>query len=159
MDLHFVTSFQGSIVLRNFHLDLLARPRGHAQQRLSTMSQQEEALHKVLQQIQTQYVVSQRQLNGVRAQLQVRERERRGAELTLKQIDEVDPEAKFYKGVGKMFIMEDRNTVRSELVSREKEWKEDIANLTKKQKFLEKQVSDAQGHLNDIFRASQASSS
>ncbi|KAK0524974.1 hypothetical protein OC834_000163 [Tilletia horrida] len=123
------------------------------------MSQQEEALHKVLQQIQTQYVVSQRQLNGVRAQLQVRERERRGAELTLKQIDEVDPEAKFYKGVGKMFIMEDRNTVRSELVSREKEWKEDIANLTKKQKFLEKQVSDAQGHLNDIFRASQASSS
>ncbi|KAK0555606.1 hypothetical protein OC861_000164 [Tilletia horrida] len=120
---------------------------------------QEEALHKVLQQIQAQYVVSQRQLNGVRAQLQGRERDRKGAELTLKQIDEVDTSAKFYKGVGKMFIMEDRDVVRKELSSREKEAKDDVANLTKKQKFLEKQVSDAQGHLNDIFRASQAASS
>ncbi|CAD6891150.1 unnamed protein product [Tilletia controversa] len=123
------------------------------------MSQQEEALHKVLQQIQTQYVVSQRQLSGVRAQLQGRERERKGTELTLKQIDEVDQGAKFYKGVGKMFIMEERSTVRKELVTRENEMQEDIANLTKKQKFLEKQVTDAQGHLNDIFRASQANNS
>ncbi|KAL9935266.1 hypothetical protein V8E36_005614 [Tilletia maclaganii] len=123
------------------------------------MSQQEEALQKVLQQIQIQYVVSQRQLAGVRAQLQAKERERKGAELTLKQINEVDPASKFYKGVGKMFIMEERDTVRKELVTRGNETKEDIANLTKKQKFLEKQVTDAQGHLNDIFRASQATSS
>ncbi|PWN47369.1 Prefoldin [Violaceomyces palustris] len=111
----------------------------------------EDALHKVLEKIQTQVVTSQRQLGMVRAQIQGRERERKLNQLTLKQIEEVDQETNLYASVGKMFMMESREKVIKDLKEREKSAQEDVENLTKKQKYLEKQFNEGQAHLRDIF--------
>lgn len=61
-------------------------------------------LPQVLQQIQAQVVSSQRQLGMVRVQVQGREREKRMHELTLKQLQEVQPDTNLYRGVGKMCV-------------------------------------------------------
>jgi len=60
-------------------------------------------------------------------------------------------EVNLYKGVGKMFMMVPRQTMEGELKAQEKELSDDINNLNKKSKFLEKQFSDAQSQLRDIF--------
>ncbi|KDN53092.1 hypothetical protein K437DRAFT_253415 [Tilletiaria anomala UBC 951] len=111
----------------------------------------EEQLHRILQEIQTQAITAQRQLNMVRAQVASKDREKRMHALTLKQIDEEKDAIGLYRGVGKMFMMEDRDVLLKELHAKEKDAAEEISNLTKKQKFLEKQFSDSQAHLRDIF--------
>ncbi|PWN89094.1 Prefoldin [Acaromyces ingoldii] len=111
----------------------------------------DEALHKVLQQIQAQVINSSRQLNMVRAQMQGCETARKRCEFTIKQLDD-EGDVPMYQGVGKMFIREDKSKIRAEIEKRMKDVVEEIANLAKKQKFLEKQAGDAQAHMRDIFQ-------
>lgn len=59
-----------------------------------------------------------------------------------------------YKGVGKMFVMVPRATMEADLKRQQKELTDDINNLNKKTKFLEKQFNDAQAQLRDIFHHS-----
>ncbi|PWN37219.1 uncharacterized protein FA14DRAFT_152624 [Meira miltonrushii] len=115
----------------------------------------DEALHKIIQQIQTQLVNSSRQLSMVKAQLQGHEQGKRRLELTRQQLDQETKQGgadvRLWQGVGKMFVLEDESTVQAKLNTKLKELETEIANLTKKQKFLEKQTSEAQGHMRDIF--------
>lgn len=62
------------------------------------------ALHQILQQIQTQALVSQRQLNVVKAQIANKERENTMQGLTLSQLEAEKTDARLYRGVGKMYV-------------------------------------------------------
>ena len=64
----------------------------------------DDTLHKILQQIQTQALASQRSLQIVNSQIQGKAREKKILELTRAQLDQIpasDGETKMYKGVGK----------------------------------------------------------
>ncbi|KAJ7750191.1 Prefoldin [Mycena metata] len=94
---------------------------------------------------------SQRALNVSVQQTTAKEREKRMVHLTLEEISELEGDVNIYKGVGKMFMMVPRKEMEKELKGQEKELADDISNLTKKSKFLEKQFNDAQAQLRDIF--------
>ncbi|KAG7562392.1 hypothetical protein FFLO_02172 [Filobasidium floriforme] len=115
----------------------------------------DDTLHKILQQIQQQAVVSQRSLNQVNGQIAAKSREKRILELTTRQLDAIPAgdDVKMYKGVGKAFLMEPRKDIRAQQTEEDKTLTEDLANLSKKAKFLQKQVDDAQGQLKDIFHS------
>ncbi|PWN38737.1 hypothetical protein IE81DRAFT_350796 [Ceraceosorus guamensis] len=53
-------------------------------------------------------------------------------------------------------MLQDKSHIVAQLSSKEKVLAEEVTNLSKKQKFLEKQASDAQGHMRDIFRGVEA---
>lgn len=62
----------------------------------------DEALRKMLEQIQVTLAQNSRQLSLVRAQRTAKERERRGVELTRQAVEAEGSDAKVWRGVGKM---------------------------------------------------------
>ncbi|KAJ7109812.1 Prefoldin [Mycena epipterygia] len=115
------------------------------------MSLPDETLRKILLQIQSTAVQSQRALNLSVQQTAAKDRERRILQLTIDEISGIEGDVNLYKGVGKMFMMVPRTEMEKELKTQEKELADDISNLTKKSKYLEKQFNDAQSQLRDIF--------
>ncbi|TKY89266.1 hypothetical protein EX895_001797 [Sporisorium graminicola] len=112
----------------------------------------DETLSKVLEKIQLQVYQTNQQLAALKAQIAAREREAKLNTLTLSELQAIqDPQAPFYKSVGKMFIQESQPAVLSELTAKQNAITTDIEALNKKQKYLTKQGQDAQAHLKDIF--------
>ncbi|KAG2155718.1 Prefoldin [Suillus clintonianus] len=114
----------------------------------------DDTLRKILVQIQQTAVQSQRALNISRQQSASKDRERRILQLTIDEIQSIEGDVNLYKGVGKMFMMVPRKTMEQEFKTQEKELTDDINNLNKKAKYLEKQFNDAQSQLRDIFHHS-----
>ncbi|ALO69705.1 hypothetical protein CNL06295 [Cryptococcus deneoformans JEC21] len=118
---------------------------------MSTLS--DDTLRKILLQIQTQAITSQKQLAVVKAQITSKEKERRILALQVKELGNVPGDGGMYKGVGKMFIEQPRQEINKENVEQEKQLAEDVQNLSKKAKYLEKQFDEANNQLKDIFHA------
>ncbi|QRV80241.1 Prefoldin subunit [Ceratobasidium sp. AG-Ba] len=118
----------------------------------------DDALRKILLQIQQTANDSSRAISATKAQTTSKERERRVIQLTHKEISEIpkDTGVKFYRGVGKMFVQEPRSRVENNLKTQEKELSNDIENLGKKLKYHEKQFNDSQAQLRDIFHAAES---
>ncbi|KAK2464900.1 hypothetical protein APHAL10511_002976 [Amanita phalloides] len=116
---------------------------------MATLS--DETLRKILIQIQQTAIQSQRALGVAQQQTATKERERRILQLTTNEIGHLEPSVNLYKGVGKMFLMIPRKALEDELKQQEKELTDDINSLGKKSKYLEKQFTDAQSQLRDIF--------
>ncbi|KAG2744499.1 hypothetical protein CY34DRAFT_85108 [Suillus luteus UH-Slu-Lm8-n1] len=114
----------------------------------------DDTLRKILVQIQQTAVQSQRALNISKQQSASKDRERRILQLTIDEIQSIEGDVNLYKGVGKMFMMVPRKTMEQEFKTQEKELTDDINNLNKKAKYLEKQFNDAQSQLRDIFHHS-----
>ncbi|EKM61430.1 uncharacterized protein PHACADRAFT_248030 [Phanerochaete carnosa HHB-10118-sp] len=113
----------------------------------------DDTLRKILLQIQQTAIQSQRALNVNRQQVAAKERERRILQLTTEEIKVLGEDVNLYKGVGKMFMQVPRPVMDKDLKAEEKELADDINNLTKKNKYLEKQFNDAQAQMRDIFNS------
>ncbi|KAJ2927279.1 hypothetical protein H1R20_g6473, partial [Candolleomyces eurysporus] len=116
---------------------------------MATLS--DDTLRKILVQIQQTAIQARRSLDISLQQSQAKERERRILQLTIDEITQMPKDVNMYKGVGKAFMMVPRDTMEQQLKSQEKELSDDISNLNKKAKYLEKQYNDAQSQLRDIF--------
>ncbi|KAJ9110577.1 hypothetical protein QFC20_002906 [Naganishia adeliensis] len=115
----------------------------------------DDTLRRILEQIQQQAVGSQRSLSIVNAQITSKNREKKILELTTQQLNAI-PRAenvKMYKGVGKAFIMQPRESISAEHTAQQKAVADDLTSLSKKAKYLEKQLNDAQSQLKDIFHS------
>ncbi|ODN87720.1 prefoldin subunit 1 [Cryptococcus wingfieldii CBS 7118] len=124
----------------------------------------DDTLRKILTQIQTQAISSQKQLSIVRSQIASKDKEKKILALTRREIGDVpvcvDGQGqggggKMYKGVGKMFVEQSRAEVEKEHADKEKSLTEDVQNLSKKAKYLEKQFEESNNQLKDIFHAQQ----
>ncbi|KAF9056033.1 Prefoldin [Panaeolus papilionaceus] len=116
---------------------------------MATLS--DDTLRKILVQIQQTAIQSQRALSLSVQQTTTKERERRILQLTIDEIGGMQGDVNLYKGVGKMFMHVPRDIMEDDLKKQEKELTDDINNLNKKSKYLEKQFNDAQNQLRDIF--------
>ncbi|KAG7099866.1 hypothetical protein E1B28_001670 [Marasmius oreades] len=111
----------------------------------------DDTLRKILLQIQQTSIQSQKAHNVSVQQTAMKEREKRILQLTIDEISGIKEDVNMYKGVGKMFMMVPRKEMEQDLKNQEKEITEDISNLNKKSKYLEKQFNEAQAQLRDIF--------
>ncbi|KAJ9107492.1 hypothetical protein QFC21_000946 [Naganishia friedmannii] len=94
----------------------------------------DDTLRRILEQIQQQAVASQRSLSIVNAQITSKNREKKILELTTRQLNAIprDEQVKMYKGVGKAFIMQPRESISAEHAAQQKGITEDLSSLTKK---------------------------
>ncbi|KAI8342111.1 Prefoldin [Chlamydoabsidia padenii] len=111
----------------------------------------DEAIRNIFIELQAKYISSQQQVNTVKAQIQSKQRDRKMAELTRRELDTLEPNTKTYKPVGKMFIQSPLSDMKKQYTQGVEKADEQIQQLEKSQKYWERAAADAQGNLKDIL--------
>ncbi|BCR95901.1 putative prefoldin subunit 1 [Aspergillus luchuensis] len=117
------------------------------------MSIPNEALQKLLQEIEVQAITSQQQIGVTKAQITTKQRDIRMLELTSKEIGSLPKDTRVYEGVGKMFVAVPMNTIDKRLSSESGELKTDIAGLEKKLHYLEMTHKNSRENLEQILKS------
>ncbi|GAQ34054.1 prefoldin subunit 1 [Aspergillus niger] len=117
------------------------------------MSIPNEALQKLLQEIEVQAITSQQQIGVTKAQITTKQRDIRMLELTSKEIGSLPKDTRVYEGVGKMFVAVPMNTIDKRLSSESGDLKTDIAGLEKKLHYLEMTHKNSRENLEQILKS------
>ncbi|KAJ3156048.1 hypothetical protein HDU89_005612 [Geranomyces variabilis] len=115
------------------------------------MAMTQELAQRIVQEIQDKMAETSRQLHMVRAQLGARDREKRVAELTIKELSAVGPGVSAYRAVGKMFIQEPLEGLVKELDTRKTECEREAKNFERAAGKLERDLTDTQNTWKDIM--------
>jgi len=117
------------------------------------MSISNEALQKLVQEIENQAIQSQQQIVNVRQQMAIKTREIRMLELTSKEVAGLPSGTNIYEGVGKMFVFSPTAEVDKRLTTETTDLKTDIKNLEKKLQYLETTHKNSREHIDQIFNS------
>ncbi|KAI4153426.1 MAG: hypothetical protein LQ341_000554 [Variospora aurantia] len=117
------------------------------------MSIPNEALQKLVQEIETQAVNAQREINVVKATIVSKQRDIRMLELTCTEVKQLSANTNVYEGVGKMFMFTPSDSVEKRLASETAELKSDISSLNKKLHYLETTHKNSREHIDQIFKS------
>ncbi|KAL8795229.1 MAG: hypothetical protein Q9195_002240 [Heterodermia aff. obscurata] len=117
------------------------------------MSIPNEALQKLVQEIESQALSAQREISIVKAAVSAKQRDIRMLELTSNEVKQLSKDVKVYEGVGKMFVFSPTSRVEKRLSSEATELESDISNLNKKLHYLETTYKNSQEHMDRIFQS------
>ncbi|BDD58487.1 hypothetical protein MPDQ_002331 [Monascus purpureus] len=117
------------------------------------MSIPNEALQKVVQEIETRAIQSQQQIAIVKAQITAKQRETRLLELTSKEISTLPKDTKTYEGVGKMFVRVPLSTIEKQLSTQSANMKSNITDLEKKLHYHETTHKNTRENIEHIFKS------
>ncbi|KAL4862722.1 hypothetical protein BDV12DRAFT_178483 [Aspergillus spectabilis] len=120
------------------------------------MSIPNEALQKLLQEIETRVITSQQQIGITKAQMSTKQRDIRMLELTSKEIGVLPGDTKVYEGVGRMFVAVPRATVDKRISTESAELKSEIENLEKRMNYLEMTFKNSRENLEQILKSGRA---
>lgn len=123
------------------------------------MSISNEALQKLLREIEANHVKSQQDISLARSQLASKQREKRLAQLTSTEISSLNPGTPLYEGVGKMFVSIPAPELKDKLESQTKQVDTDIDSLTKRLHYLETTAKNSQEHIEAMLRRGAAGAS
>ncbi|KAF2156039.1 Prefoldin [Myriangium duriaei CBS 260.36] len=116
------------------------------------MSLPNEALQKLLLEIEQKASFAQQQMVIVKSQIDSSKREIRMIDLMNTEISSLPQDAKLYEGVGKMFVATPTATVNTRLAKDKEDLNAKLANLDKKYTFLETTYKNSQDHLDKVFK-------
>ncbi|KAF8417451.1 Prefoldin [Tirmania nivea] len=116
------------------------------------MSIPNQALQKLLQEIEARATLSQQQLQVVRGQVATKQRDIRLNQLTIKELESLPKDTNVYEGVGKMFFSVPRDKVKSRLEGEVKALSSDVEDLNKKLHYLEMTFQKTQENINALLQ-------
>ncbi|OBT75249.1 hypothetical protein VF21_05610 [Pseudogymnoascus sp. 05NY08] len=117
------------------------------------MSISNEALQKLVQEIETQAIQAQQQINVVKSQIAVKQRDMRLLQLTSSEVSTLPENTNIYEGVGKMFVFSPTTEVDKRLTSETAGLKTDVESLNKKLHYLETTYKNSRDHMEQIFKS------
>jgi len=117
------------------------------------MSISNEALQKLVQEIETQAILAQQQINVVKSQISLKQRDIRLLQLTSSEVATLPQNTNIYEGVGKMFVFSPIDEVEKRLRKETTELKSDVENLGKKLHYLETTHKNSREHIDQIFNS------
>ncbi|EPS33545.1 hypothetical protein PDE_08507 [Penicillium oxalicum 114-2] len=117
------------------------------------MSIPNEALQKILQEIEARAIASQQQIGVTKAQITTKQRDIRMLQLTSKELAGLPSETPVYEGVGKMFVNVPIDTVNKRLTRESAEAALDITNLEKKLHYHETTHKNSRENLEQILKS------
>ncbi|KAL1883868.1 hypothetical protein VTK73DRAFT_7656 [Phialemonium thermophilum] len=120
------------------------------------MSISNEALQKLVREIEAQAIAAQQQISLVRTQLASKQREMRLAQLTRSEIASLPADTGVYEGVGKMFVQMPISDLSNKLATQMKEIETDVDGLTKRLHYLETTAKNSQEHIEKMLKGGQA---
>ncbi|KAA6411075.1 MAG: prefoldin subunit 1 [Lasallia pustulata] len=117
------------------------------------MSIPNEALQKLVQEIESQAILAQREIHVVKTAVSAKQRDVRLLELTTSEVKALPRDTNVYEGIGKMFVSKPMADVEKRLSSETAELKSDISNLNKKLHYLETTHKNSKDHIEQIFQS------
>ncbi|KAK7969766.1 hypothetical protein PG996_001797 [Apiospora saccharicola] len=123
------------------------------------MSISNEALQKLVREIETQSMVAQQQIALVRTQQASKQREMRMAQLTKSEIASLPKDTGVYEGVGKMFVALPVSNLNEKLDSHITNAQKEVEGLGKKLTSLEITQKNSKEHIDRMLRGSVAAAS
>lgn len=121
------------------------------------MSISNEALAKLLREIEAQSVATQQQISLARTQMGAKQREMRLAQLTQSEISSLPRDTGVYEGVGKMFVAIPVPSLQSKLEGQIKDMQADVEGLTKRLHYLETTAKNSQEHIDKMLKGAAQS--
>ncbi|ORY56676.1 Prefoldin [Pseudomassariella vexata] len=115
------------------------------------MSISNEALQKLVREIETQALVAQQQISLVRTQQASKQRELRMAQLTRTEMSTLPPDTGVYEGVGKMFVALPVPVLKEKLDGQIKDVQKEVEGLGKKLQSLEITQKNSKQHIDRIL--------
>lgn len=112
------------------------------------------ATSKELQELQSQYVQTTREINIAQANVSMAQREYKTNEITKAELEKV-PEAgetKMYRSVGKMFLLSSRSDVMDHLSNTMEDEKKREAEMTQKLEYLEKRLKSQRLNIEELMK-------
>ncbi|KAK3311190.1 Prefoldin [Chaetomium strumarium] len=116
------------------------------------MSISNEALQKLLREVETQAIAAQQQISLVRTQVASKQREMRLAQLTRSEIASLPPDTAVYEGVGKMFVAVPVPALQEKLGGQMKDIETEVDALGKRLHYLETTAKNSQEHIEKILK-------
>ncbi|KAI1202439.1 Prefoldin beta-like protein [Nemania serpens] len=116
------------------------------------MSISNEALEKLLREVETQAIASQQQIALTRTQQAAKQREMRMAQLTRTEISSLPADTNVYEGVGKMFISLPASDMKGKLETQIKELEGDVETLGKRLHYLEVSQKNSKDQIDRMLR-------
>lgn len=116
------------------------------------MSISQDALQKLVREIETQAIVAQQQIQLVRTQQASKQRELRMAQLTRTEISSLPPDTNVYEGAGKMFVAMPMSALKDKLEGQIKEATKEVDGLGKKLQSLEITQKNSKEHIDRMLR-------
>ncbi|KAI8956982.1 hypothetical protein F5Y11DRAFT_353046 [Daldinia sp. FL1419] len=116
------------------------------------MSISNEALQKLLREVETQAIAAQQQISLVRTQQMSKQRELRMAQLTRSEISSLPADTNVYEGVGKMFVAMPVADMKGKLEGQIKEVEGEVDGLGKRLHYLEVSQKNSQDQIDRMLR-------
>ncbi|KAF7507119.1 hypothetical protein GJ744_010932 [Endocarpon pusillum] len=110
------------------------------------------ALQKLLQEVESQAIQSQQQINIVRSQINVKQRDARLNQLTSTELSQLPRTTKVYEGLGKMFVATPISAVDARLSKESQTLKSEITALEKRLHYLETTHKNSREHIEKILQ-------
>ncbi|KAF2094545.1 Prefoldin [Rhizodiscina lignyota] len=117
------------------------------------MSIPNEALQKLLLELEQSAAQSQQQISAVKQQIALKGRESRMLQLTKGEVESLPKDTKVYEGVGKMFVMTPADEVKQRLSTEDSELKSDVSSLEKRLQYLETTFKNSRQNLDKVLKA------
>jgi len=118
----------------------------------STMDDEErDGLHRMATEIQQSLINSKKRLGDAQVKLRVKAGERRRAELTQRELQALEADARTYRGVGKMFLATPQPEIVEMLRKSSEDGEREVKKLEESVKYLEKHAQDQDTQLRDVI--------
>lgn len=111
----------------------------------------DDELKKTFAEGQAKLLDYSRQLSVVKTQIASKERERKIADVALKELNGMGDDVNMYKSVGKIFVMSDSSSLKSEFEGRIASYADDIKALETKSSWLDRNVSETHASLKEML--------
>merc|ERR1712193_71224 len=116
------------------------------------MSIPNEALQKLIHEIESQALVAQQQIGLTKSQVASKQREQRLIKLTLGEVSSLPEDAVVYEGVGKMFASLPVDSLRQKLDVQGKDIEGEVEKLNKRLLYLETTQKNSREHIEQMLR-------
>ncbi|OHE91769.1 prefoldin subunit [Colletotrichum orchidophilum] len=117
------------------------------------MSIPNQALEKLIREIESQAIVAQQQIGQARTQMTAKQREMRMVRLTLDEVSSLPSDLNVYEGVGKMFIALPTPQLTQKLEGQIKDREGEVEKLSQKLHYLETTYKNSRQHIDQMLKA------
>ncbi|KPM44842.1 hypothetical protein AK830_g1701 [Neonectria ditissima] len=111
-----------------------------------------EALQKLVHEIESQALAAQQQIGLARTQISSKQREQRLVRLTLSEMASLPDDAVVYEGVGKMFVSLPVDSLRQKLNSQTQSIESEVDKLGQRLLYLETTHKNSRTHIEQMLR-------